>query len=63
MAHKLHELPISQHDAWREAIRLKPASYLVQLQPHSVEAGDAYYIGDAYDDQLTVAREWDIKDG
>ncbi|KAI1377073.1 hypothetical protein F4677DRAFT_417333 [Hypoxylon crocopeplum] len=63
MPHK-PELPlINERNSSNEAILSKPPSYLVQLHPHTDEAGDPYYIGTAYDEEPSeAAREWQIKD-
>lgn len=44
-SHNEHFLPISEHSTFRERIRGKNMDNVL---PHSIEAGEPYYIGDVY---------------
>lgn len=44
-SHTEHFLPISEHKTFQEHIR---GGNLDNALPHSIEAGDSYYIGDVY---------------
>lgn len=54
-------LPLADHEKYRETIRDTLDGNLVL--PHSIEAGDPYYIGDVYDTTpAECVQEWELCD-
>lgn len=56
-----HMLPLSEHAKYRENVKNGMDGNLVL--PHSIEAGDPYYIGDVYKDAPSACwQEWELAD-
>ncbi|CRK29233.1 hypothetical protein BN1708_004910 [Verticillium longisporum] len=61
MSSPRHMLPLADHEKYRETIRDTLDGNLVL--PHSIEAGDPYYIGDVYDTTpAECVQEWELCD-
>jgi hypothetical protein len=56
-SHPFHALPIAEHERARAELKNKS---LVNILPHSWQAGDALYIGDVYEPPR--AQPWNIAD-
>ncbi|KAH6656317.1 hypothetical protein BKA67DRAFT_599736 [Truncatella angustata] len=58
MSHLRHWLPLHEHEKYLKTVNQDPA-HLVNIQPHSIEGGDPYYIGDVYQAR-TTPQGWEL---
>lgn len=60
MSKSPHSIPLDEHAAWA-AEQERSITHKSNILPHTIEAGDPYYIGDVYEPVPSAsAQEWEI---
>lgn len=58
MSYPRHHIPLGQHAAY---IASRTGHVKADVLPHTIEAGDPYYIGDVYEPKPSAfSQEWEI---